>query len=66
MPRLIKNRQIVEDHWLLLKEADGDKLRELAVSDLIIPLQSWLDWQQEREEAPANRSGRMRRCAGRK
>lgn len=46
MPRLIKNRQIVEDNWLLLEEADSDKLQELAASDLIIPLQSWLDWQQ--------------------
>jgi len=57
MPRLIKNRQIVEDDWLLLKEADNDKLQELAASDLIIPLQSWLDWQFR--EVLAERSGRI-------
>ena len=49
MPRLIKNRQIVEDNWVLLKEADSDRLKELSASDLIVPLQCWLEWQQDSE-----------------
>jgi len=56
MLRLIKNRQIVEDSWVLLKQVDSEKMQELSANDLIIPLQSWLQWQQEGQQM--NRSSR--------
>ena len=55
MARLIKDRAIVDDHWVLVREpVDGQALRELNGQDVILPLQSWLEL---REDLPL-RKGR--------
>jgi len=61
MTRMIKNQQIIEDNWVLLKGAESDKLQELSTSDLIIPLHSWLQWQKEGPQGgqQLNRPGRI-------
>lgn len=44
MPKLIKNRQIVDDQWVLIKEVG--QLEDLQVyegQDLIVPLAFWLE-----------------------
>jgi len=44
MARLIKDRAIVDDQWVLLREpVDAQALRDLDGQDVILPLQSWLE-----------------------
>ncbi len=42
MPKLIKNRQIIDDEWVLIKEASQlEDLSAYSGQDLIIPLTIW-------------------------
>lgn len=55
MARLIKDRAIVDDHWVLLRDPiDAESLAALDGQDVILPLQCWL----ELREALARRQGR--------
>lgn len=43
MPKLIKNRQIIDDQWILIKESSQlEDLQAYSGQDLIVPLAFWL------------------------
>lgn len=55
MPKLIKNRQIVDDAWVVIKDvAELEDLDRLDGQDLIVPLPWWL----ENRAAITQRKGR--------
>ncbi len=43
MPKLIKNRQIIEDNWELVKDFSADLLAERGGENLLLPLVAWLE-----------------------
>ena len=49
MPKLIKNQQIVDDHWQVLKLADGETAESVALpaAPTLLPLAVWLARKQE-------------------
>lgn len=49
MPKIIKNQQIVDDHWQVLKLADGESAASVALPDAptMLPLAVWLARKQE-------------------
>jgi uncharacterized protein (DUF934 family) len=63
MPRLIKNRQIVEDQWLLMPEQESEalqeRLAEVAGHDLIISLPCWRALQEGTLTLPAGQDARL-------
>lgn len=53
MGKLIKNRSIVEDSWLLLKEvSDLEAIADKSAKPLIVPLPFWLEYRQELKHRP--------------
>lgn len=47
MQKLIRDRQIVEDHWVLLNEAECGNLDAYCGKDVLLPLSCWLERQDE-------------------
>lgn len=49
MPKIIKNQQIVDDHWQVLKLADGETAESVVLPDAptMLPLAVWLARRQE-------------------
>ena len=46
MPKLIRDRKIVEDSWILIRDAkDLEDLQRFSGTDLIVPLSCWLEKQ---------------------
>lgn len=56
MPKLIRDRKIVEDSWILIRDAkDLEDLQRFSGTDLIVPLSCWL----EKQATFKSRSGRV-------
>jgi uncharacterized protein (DUF934 family) len=49
MPKIIKNQQIIDDHWQLLKIAEGETAASVTLPDapVLVPLAVWLARKQE-------------------
>lgn len=49
MPKIIKNQQIVDDHWQVLKLGDGETAESVALpaAPTLLPLSVWLARKQE-------------------
>lgn len=53
MANLIKNRAVVEDSWLLLKEvSDLEAIADKSAKSLIVPLAFWLEHRRELKQRP--------------
>ena len=51
MPKLIKNGELIQDNWTVLREATGPEvLKAVPGKNFIVPLKFWQTYQEELEE----------------